>query len=64
MKIIAVNTEHDPHPGRISAMPACARAEKQNKLPPRIEPNARARKDITMEATISKTFENSRFRAK
>lgn len=32
-------------------------AEKQNKFPPRIDPNARARKLVSTAADISNTFE-------
>lgn len=43
----------------MSAIPDCANAEQQNSEPPLIVPNIRARNDIIIIATISKTLEKS-----
>ncbi len=42
------------YPGRMSAIEDWARAEKQKRSPPRMLPNARARKDVNTAAEISK----------
>lgn len=46
-------------PGRMSAIPACVSAEKQNNEPPAMDPNILPRKAIRMAMVISNTFENN-----
>lgn len=48
-------------PGRMSAIPDCARAEKQKSDPPMTEPNTLAMNDIRIAAVTSKIFEKSWF---
>jgi hypothetical protein len=44
------------YPGRIKAIDACARDEKQNSEPFCSEPNTRARNEVATAAVISKTL--------
>jgi len=50
------DAQRTKYPGRMRAMADCARAEKQNKSPPLIDPNARARNEVRTAAETSNTL--------